>query len=101
MPNSSPKIEPLYDNVVVKAEKEEIKTNGGIFIPETATKEKKQIGVVVAVGPGKFNEHGERMPMHVQIADRVIYAQYSGDDIKLNGEEYKIISEERILGILK
>lgn len=98
---SNQKIEPLYDNVVIQPEKEESKTNAGIFIPETATKEKKQIGKVVAVGPGKFNDHGDRMPMHVQIADRVIYAQYSGDDIKINGEEYKVVSEERILGILK
>lgn len=95
------KIEPLYDNVVVRAEKEETKTNSGIFIPETAQKEKKQIGTVVAVGPGSFNEHGERMPMHVQIADRVIYSQYAGDDVKINGEEYKIIGEKSILGILK
>ncbi len=98
---SNVKIEPLYDNVVIKAEKEDAKTSSGIFIPDTAQKEKKQIGKVVAVGPGKFNDHGERMPMHVQIADRVIYGQYSGDDVEINGEDYKIISEERILGILK
>lgn len=101
MSEKAPNIEPLYDNVVLQADEGEEVTESGIFIPDTAKQEKKQIGKVIAVGPGKFNNEGNRMPMHVKVGDKVIYPQYAGDEVKIDEIEYKVVSEDRILGIIK
>lgn len=95
------KIKPLADRVVVKRlEEEEAKTPAGIIIPDTA-KEKPQKGVVVAVGPGRLDENGKRIPMEVKVGDKVLFAKYAGSEVKVNGEEYLIMREDDILAILE
>ena len=91
-------IRPLHDRVIVKRVKEEEKTKGGIIIPDTA-KEKPQEGVVVAVGTGRYDK-GQHVPMSVKEGDRVLFGKYSGSDIKIDGEEFLILKEEEIFGIL-
>ncbi len=94
------KIRPLYDRVVVRRlEDKETTTAGGLFIPDSA-KEKPQEGEVVAVGKGKRLENGSVVALDVQPGDRILFGKYSGSDIKLDGEEYMIMREDEILGIL-
>lgn len=92
---------PLGDRIVVKpAEKDgEKKLASGIIIPETVDKEKPAQGTVVAVGPGKF-EDGKRTPMQVRVGDTVLFSKYGYDEVKIGGEEYYILSEANILGIV-
>lgn len=90
-------IKPLADRVVVKVLKEEEKTSGGLFLPDTA-KEKPQIAEVVAVGPGKV-EDGQRVAMEVKVGDHVIFAKYSGTEVKIDGVEYLILRESDILAV--
>ena len=93
-------VKPLGDRVLVKrVEEEEEKTSGGIYIPDTA-KEKPQRGEVVAVGPGRLTEDGKRLPMDVKEGDEVLFGKYSGSDIKIDGEEYMIIKEDELYGII-
>ena len=95
---SDVKIKPLGDRLIVKPiERETMK--GGIIIPDTA-KEKPMEGEVLAAGPGKLDDKGNRMPMDVKKGDRVLYGKYSGTDIKLDDETYLIIHQDEILGIL-
>lgn len=94
------KIKPLGDRVIVKAlEKEEEKV-GGIIIPDTA-KEKPQEGKIEAVGPGKKNDKGEVVAMNVKQGDKVLYGKYSGTEVKIDGEEYLIMHEDDIFGIIE
>ncbi len=93
-------IKPLGDRIVVKIIEDNEQTSGGIFIPDSA-KEKPQKGEIVAVGPGKTNDKGEREPMDVKVGDIILYAKYSGTDIKMDGVEYKILSVKDALGILE
>jgi chaperonin GroES len=93
-------IRPLYDRVVVRrVENEQEKTHGGLYIPDSA-KEKPQEGEVVAVGKGKRLEDGKIIPLDVQPGDRILFGKYSGSDIKLDGQEYLIMREDEVLGIL-
>ncbi len=94
------KVKPLNDRVLVLRMEEEEKTSGGIIIPDTA-KEKPQEGKVIAVGPGKLNDKGERIPMAVKENDRVLFGKYAGTDINIDGVEHLILREEDILGILE
>ena len=95
------KIRPLHDRVLVKRVNPEEKTStGGIIIPDTA-KEKPQEGEVVAVGPGKMLEDGKVQPMNVKAGDRILFGKYSGTDVKLDDEEYLIMREDDILGVLE
>ncbi len=94
------KIRPLSDRVLVLRIEEKQKTKGGIIIPDTA-KEKPQEGKIAAVGPGKLDENGKRIPLEVKKDDRVLFGKYSGSEIKIDGVEYLIMSENDILGILK
>jgi len=94
------RIQPLGDRLVVKvAEVVEEKTKAGLYVPDTA-KEKPQEGEVLAVGPGALNEKGERIPIDVAVGDRVIFAKYGGTEVKIDGEEYLILSERDILAKL-
>lgn len=93
------KFRPLYDRVVVKRVKADDKSTGGLFLPETA-KEKPQEAEVVAVGEGKILEKGERRPVSVKVGDHVLLGKWSGDEVKLDGEELIILKEEEILAIL-
>lgn len=94
------KIQPLADKLVIKVmEVKEEKTKSGLYVPDTA-KEKPQEGEVLAVGPGAMNDKGERLPMTLVAGDRVIFSKYAGTEIKLDGEEYLIMSERDILAKL-
>jgi chaperonin GroES len=94
------KIKPLNDRVLVLRIEEVEKTSGGIIIPDTA-KEKPQEGKVVAVGPGKIDDDGKRVPLEVKKNDRVLFGKYSGTDIKIDGVEHLIMREDDILGIIE
>lgn len=91
-------IKPLEDRVVVKPITEEERTKGGIVLPDTA-KERPQEGEVMAVGPGRLLDSGERAPMDVKVGDKVIFAKYGGTEIKIDGEEYIILRQSDILAI--
>ncbi|MDY6839605.1 MAG: co-chaperone GroES [Thermodesulfobacteriota bacterium] len=94
------KVKPLNDRILVLRIDKEEKTAGGIVIPDTA-KEKPQEGKVVALGPGKRNDEGKRMPLDVQENDRVLFSKYGGTDIKIDGVEHLILREDDILGVLE
>ncbi|MGA7741386.1 MAG: co-chaperone GroES [Polyangia bacterium] len=94
------KIRPVQDRIVVRRVAEEQKTKGGLYIPDTA-KEKPAEGEVVAVGPGKPNEKGVVRPLEVKKGDRVLFGKYSGNEIKLDGEEHIILREDEVLGIIE
>jgi chaperonin GroES len=93
------KVRPLGDRVIIKALPQDEKTKGGIILPDTA-KEKPQQGEVVAVGKGRILENGTKVDMEVKAGDKVLYGKYSGTEIKIEGEEYLIVKESEILGIL-
>ena len=92
-------IRPLYDRIVVKRIEEQEQKVGGLFIPDSA-KEKPQEGEVVAVGKGKRLEDGKIIPLDVQVGDRILFGKYSGSDITLSGDEFLIMREDEVLGIL-
>jgi chaperonin GroES len=94
------KIRPLNDRVLVLRIDEEEKTSGGIIIPDTA-REKPQEGKIVAVGPGKLDENGKRVPLEVKTGDRVLFGKYAGTEIKIDGVEHVIMREDDILGIVE
>ena len=93
-------VRPLYDRIVVKRTEEKEQKIGGLFIPDNA-KEKPQEGEVVAVGKGKRLDDGKLVPLDVQVGDRILFGKYSGSEIKLDGEEYMIMREDEVLGILE
>ena len=93
------KFRPLHDRVLIKVLDSEAKTAGGIIIPDTA-KEKPQEGEVVAVGPGGKTEDGKLLPMDVKIGDIVLFGKWSGTEVKMNGDEYLIMKESDIMGII-
>ncbi len=94
------KLRPLQDRIIVKRVEEETKTAGGIFIPETA-KEKPQKGEIVAVGNGKKTEDGKVIPLDVKVGEKVLFGKYAGTEIKIEGEEYLIMREDDILGVME
>ena len=94
-------IRPLHDRVIIRRiEESSNQTAGGLFIPDTA-KEKPQEGEVIAAGEGKYKEDGTRQPLDVKAGDRILFGKYSGSEIKLDGEEYLIMREDEILGIIE
>ncbi|HHW07304.1 MAG TPA: co-chaperone GroES [Clostridia bacterium] len=93
-------IQPLGDRVVIQVVEAEEKTKGGIVLPDTA-KEKPQKGIVKAVGNGRVSENGEKIPVEVAVGDTVIFARYAGTEVKIDGEEYLIMSERDILAVVK
>ncbi len=93
-------LKPLHDLVMVKRLEAKETKKGGIIIPDTA-KEKPSEGEIIAVGPGKTDEKGNRIPMNVKAGDRVLYGKYSGSEVKLDDVEYMIMHEEDIYGILE
>lgn len=102
---SKASISPLGDRVVVRPLSEEelaTKSVSGIIIPDTVSKEKPEQGIVVAVGPGKWNEDGDkRIPVSVKVGDKIIFSKYGYDEIKLGSDEYYILSESNILAVIK
>ena len=93
------KLRPLQDRILVQRVAEDEKTKGGIIIPDTA-KEKPAEGKVVAVGKGKVDENGKPIPMEVKKGDRILFGKYSGTEIKIEGQEYLIMREDDVLGII-
>ena len=94
-------LQPLGDRVVIRALVKEEKTKSGIFLPDTATKEKPQDGEVVAVGNGRLLEDGTRSKMEVAVGDKVIFAKYAGTEVKYDGVDYLLLSEKDILALIK
>jgi len=95
-------LKPLGDRVLIKPKVKEEKSKGGILLPDTVSKEKPQVGEVLATGPGAASKEGKIIPMNVKKGDKVVYAKYSGTDIKDdNDEDYLILSEKDILAIVK
>jgi chaperonin GroES len=93
------KLRPLQDRILVQRVQEEEKTKGGIIIPDTA-KEKPAEGKVVAVGNGKMGDDGKRIALEVKEGDRILFGKYSGTEVKIEGEEYLIMREDDVLGII-
>ena len=94
------KLRPLQDRILVKRVEEESKTKGGIIIPDTA-KEKPAEGEVIAVGIGRIDEAGKRIALEIKKGDRILFGKYSGTEVKIEGEEYLIMREEDVLGIIE
>jgi chaperonin GroES len=94
------KLKPLQDRILVQRVEEEKTTKGGIIIPDTA-KEKPAEGKVVAVGNGKIGEDGKRIALEIKKGDRILFGKYSGTEVKISGEEYLIMREEDVLGIIE
>jgi chaperonin GroES len=92
-------VTPLADRVFIKVSQREEKTAGGIFLPDTA-KEKPQVGEIAAVGPGKLDDKGARVPMEVKVGDKVLYSKYAGTDIKIGDEDYVLLAEKDILAVV-
>ena len=95
------KIKPLGDRVIVKPLNAEEVTASGIVLPDTVDKEKPEQGEVIAVGPGKLDDNGKRMPIDVKKGDRVLIGKYSGNDIKMDDEEFLIVREDEILCVIE
>jgi len=93
------KLRPLQDRILVQRVEEETTTKGGIIIPDTA-KEKPAEGKVTAVGNGKLGEDGKRVALEVKVGDRILFGKYSGTEVKISGEEYLIMREDDVLGII-
>jgi len=94
------KVKPLFDRVLVKRVEAEEKVKGGIIIPDTA-KEKPMEGKVIAVGSGRLDEDGKRIPMEVKKGDRILFGKYAGTEIKIDDTEHIILREDEILGIIE
>ncbi len=95
------RIRPLADRVVVKPVEREEQTKSGIILPDTATKERPQEGTVMAVGEGRRDDSGKLLPMNVSVGDRVLFAKYSGTEVKVDDDDYLILAEKDILGIMQ
>ncbi len=94
------RVRPLHDRILVKRVEEQESVKGGIIIPDTA-KEKPQEGEVIAVGHGKKTEEGKVVPLDVKTGDRILFGKYSGTEIKIDGEEYLIVREDEVLGVIE
>ena len=94
------KMKPLFDRVLVKRVEAEEKVKGGIIIPDTA-KEKPMEGKVIAVGAGRLDDEGKRIPMEVKSGDRILFGKYAGTEIKIDDDEHIILREDEILGIIQ
>ena len=93
-------LKPLSNHLFIEALSEEKTTKSGIVLPETAEKEKPVIGTVVAVGPGKFTEKGERIPMSVKAGDKILFKKYGPDEVEVEGKKYLVGDEDDVLAVL-
>ena len=94
------KLTPLGDRVIVKALDKEQVTKGGIIIPDTVEKEKPEQGEVIAVGPGKLLDSGQRAPMSVKVGDKIVFKKYGPDEVKIDGEEVLVVEESDIIAVI-
>lgn len=92
-------LKPLYNRVIIKPLREE--TKGGIILPETAEKERPERGEVIAIGPGRLLDSGQRAPIDVKVGDRIVFKKYSPDEIKVDNEEYLILEDTDIMAIIE
>jgi chaperonin GroES len=92
-------VRPLHDRILVRRMAEEEKTAGGLYIPDTA-KEKPQKGEIVAAGKGRVTEDGKILPLEVKSGDHILFSKYAGTELKLNGQEYLMMREEDVLGVI-
>jgi chaperonin GroES len=97
---AAPNVRPLADRILVKRIEEEETKRGGIIIPDTA-KERPQQGEVIATGPGRVDDHGKRVAMELKKGDRVLMGKYSGTEVKIEGDEYVILREDDVLGVVR
>jgi chaperonin GroES len=95
------KIKPIADHILIEPLEEEEKTKAGIFLPESADKERPEQGKVIAVGPGKKNEKGEIIPLEIKVGQKVLFTKYGPTEIKVDGKKYLIAKEEDILAIIE
>lgn len=93
-------IQPLFDNVLIRPQDAETKTASGIILPDSV-KEKPQVGVIMAIGEGKISPKGEKHPMVVKVGQSVMYKKWGGNEVKVNGEEWTLVSQEDILAIVE
>lgn len=94
-------VRPLGDRVVVKPKPREEKTKGGVILPDTASKERPMQGEVIAVGPGRYTDDGKLIPITVEVGQQVLFAKYAGTEFKIDDEEYLILQERDLLGIIQ
>lgn len=94
------KLKPLGNKIILEAASKEEKTKSGIYIPETADKDKPEQGKVLAVGPGKMLENGKRNEIEVKVGDTVLFSKYSPTEVKIDGKEYLVVSDEDIMAIV-
>jgi chaperonin GroES len=95
------KLKPLYDHVIVKPITQDEITKAGIVLPDTMDKERPEKGEIIAIGPGRILDNGQKAEMNVKIGDKVMFKKYSPDEIKIDGEEYLVIKESDIIAILE
>ncbi len=94
------KLKPLFDNIIVRRLEENEKTKGGIVLPDTVDKEKPQKGKIIAVGPGKVDEQGNKITMQLKVGDKVLFRKYSPDEIKIDGEEVLVMAQSDVIAII-
>ena len=94
-------LRPLNDRIIIELVEKEERTASGIFLPDTAAKEKPQTGEVIAVGPGKLNEKGERVAVDVKVGDKIVFAKYSGREFTHEGKKYLILAEHDVLAVIE
>jgi len=94
-------LRPLGDRVILKAATKEEMSKGGILLPDTANKERPEQGEIIAVGPGKIDEKGNRVPMNVKVGDKVVFKKYSPDEIKIDEVEYLVVSESDLMAVIE
>ena len=94
------KLQPLHDQVIIKPLTAEEKTKSGIILPDTINKDRPEQGEVIAVGPGRLLDNGQRAPMSVKTGQKVVFKKYSTEDLKLDGQEYVVVAERDILAII-
>lgn len=95
------KLKPLGNKIILEAVSKEEKTKSGIIIPDTVDKDKPEQGKVLAVGPGKMDQNGKRVPIDVKVGDTVLFSKYSPTEIKIEGKEYLVVSDEDIMAIVE
>ncbi len=94
------KLQPLHDQVIIKPLTAEEKTKSGIILPDTINKDRPEQGEVIAVGPGRLLDNGQRAPMSVKVGEKIVFKKYSTEDLKLDGQEYVVVAERDILAII-
>lgn len=94
-------LKPLSNRVIIQPENPEKQTKSGIVLPESASGEKPRVGTIIAVGPGKFNDTGARVPMTVQVGQKVLFKKYGPDEVEIEGKEYLVGDEDDILAIIE